>query len=96
VAREVEEEVGIAVTEVRYLGNQPWPFPSSLMVGFEAHATTTDLRLDPQEINDAFWVTREDYRDRLRSGQVRVPTGISIAKRIIEHWLGQPVESVVS
>lgn len=96
VAREVEEEVGIAVREVRYLGNQPWPFPSSLMVGFEAHTTTTRLRLDPQEISDALWVTRGDYRDRLRSGQIRVPTGISIAKRIIEHWLGESVESVVS
>lgn len=96
VAREVEEEVGIAVTEVRYLGNQPWPFPSSLMVGFETHTTTTDLRLDPAEISDAVWVTRDEYRDLLRSGQIRVPTGISIAKRIIEHWLGETVESVVS
>lgn len=95
VAREVEEEVGIRVTDVRYLGNQPWPFPSSLMVGFETRTTETRLRLDAHEIDDAVWVTRDDYRDLLRSGRFRVPTGISIAKRIIEHWLGEPVEGVV-
>jgi NAD+ diphosphatase len=96
VAREVAEEVGIVVQDARYLGNQPWPFPSSLMVGFETRAPTTELRLDPQEISDALWVTRDDYRARLRGGELRVPTGISIAKRIIEHWLGEPIERVVS
>lgn len=95
VAREVEEEVGLRVTDIRYLGNQPWPFPSSLMVGFESRTTETRLRLDAHEIGDALWVTRGDYRHRLRSGRLRVPTGISIAKRIIEHWLGEPVERVV-
>jgi NAD+ diphosphatase len=95
VAREVEEEVGIRVTDIRYLGNQPWPFPSSLMVGFESRTSDTTLRLDAHEIGDALWVTRDDYRDLLRAGRLRVPTGISIAKRIIEHWLGEPVERVV-
>lgn len=96
VAREVAEEVGLAVEDVRYLGNQPWPFPSSLMVGFEARTLTTELRLDPEEISDALWVTRDDYRARLRAGELRVPTGISIAKRIIERWLGESVDDVVS
>jgi NAD+ diphosphatase len=96
VAREVAEEVGLVVEDVRYLGNQPWPFPSSLMVGFEARTHTTELRLDLEEISAALWVTRDDYRARLRASELRVPTGISIAKRIIEHWLGEPIESVVS
>ncbi len=94
VAREVAEEVGIRVGDVRYLGNQPWPFPSSLMVGFTATTAETELRPDPTEIAEARWVTREQYRELLSSTAIRTPSGISIAKRIIEHWLGATVESV--
>ena len=93
VAREVDEEVGVAVEDVRYLGNQPWPFPSSVMIGFEARATTTELHLDPLEIEEAHWFTRQEYADALRSGRIRVPTGISIARRLIEHWLGEDVST---
>jgi NAD+ diphosphatase len=95
VAREVAEEVGITVEEVRYLGNQPWPFPSSVMIGFEATTRQTELRVDPVEMAEARWVSREEYRHLLRGGSIRTPSGISIAKRIIEHWLGETVESVV-
>ena len=94
VAREVAEEVGIRIDDARYLGNQPWPFPSSLMVGYAATTSETDLRLDPAEIAEARWVTREEYRDLLSSSTIRTPSGISIAKRLIEHWLGATVESV--
>ena len=92
VAREVAEEVGIAVDEVTYLGNQPWPFPSSLMVGFAATTRTVDLTLDPAEMAEARWVSREDYRRLLREGTMQTPSGISIARRIIERWLGGSVE----
>ena len=95
VAREVEEEVGIVVDGVRYLGNQPWPFPSSVMIGFAATTPETHLTVDPVEMAEARWVTREEYRSLLREGSIRTPSGISIAKRIIERWLGQTVESVV-
>lgn len=95
VAREVAEEVGIQVTDVRYLGNQPWPFPSSVMIGFTSRALTSDLELDPHELSEARWVSREDYRTALRAGTIRAPFGLSIAKRIIEHWLGETVESVL-
>ena len=95
VAREVFEEVGIPVHEVRYLGNQPWPFPSSVMIGFAARTTSVELTVDPVEIAEARWVTRDEYCAALRAGAIHTPTGISIAKRIIEHWLGQTVESVV-
>nr|WP_141823784.1 NAD(+) diphosphatase [Humibacillus xanthopallidus] len=94
VAREVAEEVGIRIDDARYLGNQPWPFPSSLMVGYAATTTETELRIDPAEIAEARWVTREEYRALLSSNEIRTPSGISIAKRIIEHWLGATVESV--
>jgi NAD+ diphosphatase len=94
VAREVAEEVGIRIDDARYLGNQPWPFPSSLMVGYAATTSDTDLRPDPGEIAEARWVTRGEYRDLLSSKTIRTPSGISIAKRLIEHWLGATVESV--
>ena len=96
VAREVEEEVGIDVTDVRYLGNQPWPFPSSVMIGFTARALGTIIELDPHELSEARWVTRDDYRTALRTGAIYRPFGLSIAKRIIEHWLGQTIESVMA
>ncbi|GAB3877422.1 NAD(+) diphosphatase [Terrabacter terrigena] len=95
VAREVAEEVGVAIDSARYLGNQPWPFPSSVMIGFAATTRETELTIDPVEMAEARWVTREEYRDLLRSDAIRTPSGISIAKRIIERWLGSTVESVV-
>ena len=66
VAREVREEVGVAVEDVRYLGNQPWPFPCSLMVGFTATAKDTTFRLDEDEIVEAIWVSREELASRGR------------------------------
>ena len=70
VAREVAEEVGVEVADVTYLGDQPWPFPSSLMLGFTARALGTDLRLQPEEIEAARWFTRDGARrrDRRRLG----------------------------
>lgn len=84
VAREVAEEAGIAVTDVRYHSSQPWPFPGSLMLGFTAVATTRDIELQTDELEDARWFTR----DALRSGEgVKLPSEISIARRLIEDWL---------
>lgn len=94
VAREVDEEVGIAVTDVTYLGNQPWPFPSSGMVGFRARAVTTDLRPDRTEVAEARWFTRDAYRDALKRNEIRTPSGISIAQRLIEHWLGHRIADI--
>lgn len=92
VIREVREESGVLVDEVGYLGNQPWPFPCSIMVGATARAVTTELRADPQELAEVRWVTRAEYAALLRSGTIRVPGGISIAKRIVERWLGSTLE----
>ena len=94
VIREVFEESGVRVTDVRLLGDQPWPFPSSIMVGCTARAVTTALRPDPDELAEVRWVTRAEYAALLRDGAIRVPGGISIAKRIIERWLGDTVEAV--
>jgi NAD+ diphosphatase len=93
VAREVFEEVGVEVTDVTYLGDQPWPFPSSLMVGFTARALGTDLRLQDSEIAEARWFTRDELVAAVADGSLLVPGGISIARRIVEHWFGGPVEA---
>ena len=93
VAREVHEEVGIRVDEVTYLGDQPWPFPSSLMVGFRAHALTTDLRLQEDEIASARWFARDELLAAVADGSVHLPGRVSIARRLLEHWFGGEVEA---
>ena len=92
VAREVLEEVGIVVDRVRYLGNQPWPFPSSLMVGFTSHAADPTLHLDMDEIVEACWVSRAELRDMVMAGRFGASPNVSIARRIIESWYGGPID----
>lgn len=85
VRREVYEETNIRVDKVSYHSSQPWPFPSSLMLGFVAEATSTDINLNDGELDDARWFTRAD----LRSGFPKLPFRISIARRLVDHWLDQ-------
>ncbi len=93
VAREVAEEVGIRVDDVTYLGDQPWPFPSSLMVGFRARAVETGLRLQADEIAAARWFTREELLAAVGDGSVHLPGRVSIARRLLEHWYGGEIEA---
>jgi NAD+ diphosphatase len=86
VAREVCEETGIRVTRVRYHSSQPWPFPSSLMLGFTAEATTTTVRLQDGELEDARWLSRDEIVAELRAGTLRLPSEISISHRLIADW----------
>ena len=86
VVREVHEETGLRVIEPRYLGSQPWPFPRSLMLGFECVAPEPDTLVpDGVEILDVRWFTR----DELRAGAVQMPGSTSIASWIIEAWLAR-------
>jgi len=83
VRREVYEETNIRVGKVSYHSSQPWPFPSSLMLGFTAEATSVDIVLNDGELEDARWFTRKE----LRSGFPKLPFRISIARRLVNHWI---------
>ena len=83
VRREVYEETNIRVGAVRYHSSQPWPFPSALMLGFVAEANSTDIHLNDGELEDARWYTR----DELKSGDVGLPFRISIARRLVDHFI---------
>ncbi len=91
VSREVGEEVGIEITDIDYRGNQPWPFPAQLMVGFTARAVDTELTLDPDEIAEARWFTRDELGGLVAGGALGVPSRVSIARRLIEDWFGGPL-----
>jgi NAD+ diphosphatase len=92
VVREVFEESGLVVTNPVYLGSQPWPFPASLMVGFRAEieeASLADIRPDGTEIIDLRWFSREELL--ASHGEVLLPGRPSIARAMIEDWLGQEI-----
>lgn len=90
VVREIHEEVGITVERLTYLGSQPWPFPASLMLGYHAHVSGQAPRplVDGTEIVEAIWLTREELPALCRSREVRLPSRISIANRLIQRWFG--------
>jgi NAD+ diphosphatase len=91
VVREVAEEVGVEVGDVRYFGNQPWPFPASLMVGFFARARTHDIDVDGDEISHARWFSREEIAVEAGAGTLLLPGGISISRSLVEAWYGGPL-----
>lgn len=93
VRREILEEVGISVGAVTYKGSQPWPLPGSLMVGFFADAQSSEIEVDGDEISDARWFTRDELLAATQSGEILLPPGISIARRLIETWYGGPLPS---
>lgn len=88
VRREIAEESGVRIGEVMYLGSQPWPFPCSLMLGYHAWATTTQIEVDGAEIVEARWFTRAELGAACASGEVSLPPQVSIARKLIERWWG--------
>ncbi len=91
VAREVYEETGVVVSTVSYAGSQPWPMPHSLMLGFRAEATGTEITVDGDEIAEARWYGRENLRDAILSGELVMPPSLSISRWLIENWYGGPL-----
>jgi NAD+ diphosphatase len=82
VVREVAEETGVEVADVQYVASQPWPFPSSLMLGFRAIASTTTIHLRDGELEDARWFTRAE----VAAGHPALPPSGSISSRLIDDW----------
>jgi NAD+ diphosphatase len=80
VEREIREEVGITVKDIRYFGNQPWPFPDSLMIGFTANYAGGEITVDKEELVHADWYTRDNLP--------RIPPSISIARQLIDDFAG--------
>ncbi|NNH07912.1 NAD(+) diphosphatase [Cellulomonas fimi] len=91
VRREVAEETGVVVGDVEYRGSQPWPFPASLMVAFRARARSTAVTADGVEVLDARWFSRDDLRAAVAAGEVVPPGPASIARALVEDWLGEPL-----
>lgn len=89
--REVMEEAGIKAKNPRYLFSQPWPFPAQLMMGLILEAVTTDITIDPKELDDAKWFTREEVLDVFegRGKAFMCPPRQTIAHQLLRHWLGE-------
>lgn len=89
VRREVHEETGISCGAVRYLASQPWPFPASLMLGCATEALDARITLDPVELEDALWLTREEAVEVAagRHPRIRPPREGAIARHLLENWL---------
>ncbi|ASY25975.1 NAD(+) diphosphatase [Candidatus Planktophila versatilis] len=90
VAREVLEESAVVVTELNYLGSQPWPFPASIMIAFEAVTDNPErAQGDGQEITEVKWFTRAQLLAAAKDGSLLLPPSISVARKMIERWLGE-------
>lgn len=88
VAREVDEEAGIAVTDIRYVASQPWPFPANLMLGFIATHAGGEAAVHDAELEDVRWFSRDEVAAAARDeGALRLPPPLAIARNLIDVWL---------
>jgi NAD+ diphosphatase len=98
VAREVYEEVKVRVKNVTYRSSQPWPFPASVMIGFLAEAESLDFEVNLEELASARWLSREELKPENlpKDGSFFMPRRDSIARRLIEEWLGHEAGPSIS
>lgn len=89
VKREVFEETGIIVENIKYVSSQPWPFPSSLMLGFTADAVNNEIVIDDYEIEHAAWFSREEILKSINNKTIKMPNRISIAFNLIRTWFNE-------
>jgi NAD+ diphosphatase len=87
VAREVFEEVGLKVRDIRYRSSQPWPFPASIMLGFTAVSDAVEPAVNLDELEKARWFTREEIKSCPMNDAFRLPRADSIARRLLEDWM---------
>lgn len=89
IRREVREETNVRVGHCTYLASQPWPFPSSLMIGYHAEALSDEIVLNDGELTEARWLTREE----IAAGEIVLPPRLSVARRLIQSWIDVPAPS---
>ncbi|WP_228489346.1 NUDIX domain-containing protein [Raineyella fluvialis] len=89
IHREILEESGVRLGELRYIGSQPWPYPRSLMLGFRARATSREIIVDADELAWGRWYSRAAVRAGQADGTLVLPPQSSIGRRLIEDWLGE-------
>ncbi|MEY4314390.1 MAG: NAD(+) diphosphatase [Actinobacteria bacterium] len=90
VLREVREEAGVELTQINYLGSQPWPFPASLMIAFEAVTNTPQIaKADGDEIEEIRWFSRAEMKAAILDKSLILPLEISVARQMIKAWYGQ-------
>lgn len=93
VLREVKEESAVTVSELKYLGSQPWPFPASIMIAFEAVTDNPEIAQgDGEEITEVKWFSREELKAAAADGSLLLPPSISVARKMIERWLGESAQ----
>jgi NAD+ diphosphatase len=94
VLREVREEAGVELTQINYLGSQPWPFPASLMIAFEAVTNTPQLaKADGDEIEEIRWFSRAEMKAAILDKSLILPLEISVARQMIKAWYGQGADA---
>ncbi len=89
VAREVFEETGIVLNKVWYRSSQPWPFPTAIMLGFRAESQNIEITLRDHELEDARWYGRDEIKEMLMDGSLKLSPKVSISFRLIEEWFDQ-------
>lgn len=95
VEREVFEESGVKLTDIKYLGSQPWPFPASIMIAFEAIAVDSQsARPDGSEITEVKWFTRAELKSAAIDGSLLLPPTISVARKMIARWYGDGADQL--